>query len=543
MKGRAIILGTDSGTFWTGVGAEPWTDDPAEAATFAEPREAWQAALYLLGTQAEYLDDSAVELHLFSEDDPEKSALATTTDHRSNRPALRRRWRQHFQEPLPPDLPSSPNDEAILSARVSEYLEDLDAVLSSADEVGALRILGGADKGALSLMRAAVERDAEHFRTLMQEHLNERSATAVSTLLGAPPEPVYRQLSTQQLEDVRDENAGYASVASRTSAGAQQQVRPTGAGEGGDAGSEPLPAFVRRHFVQVDGRFYHRHQPDRLAFARKGDSFRARDDSESVATALAEIAAARGWGAIKVSGSKVFRRHVWLAASKRGLEVTGYAPTDAERALSSGTTNAATQRFPMPPRRNNRATPTRIDGNAREPSVGRLLDHGPAPYQHDDALSPSYFVSIASEDGRVATHWGLDLERALKEARAAVGDRIRLTRNPAAMGVGNVDRGDADQAMQRVGRARWSVALEGEGRAASWTPDGQRFDRRVTEDAASRVVERFASTRFASITSADRTRLQDLVADARGRLIGQDGAVSPTRMRETVSLRHAERER
>ena len=36
-----IVLGTDSGTFWTG-GEELWTDDPAEARTFSNPRDAWE---------------------------------------------------------------------------------------------------------------------------------------------------------------------------------------------------------------------------------------------------------------------------------------------------------------------------------------------------------------------------------------------------------------------------------------------------------------------------------------------------------------------
>lgn len=543
MKGRAIILGTDSGTFWTGVGAEPWTDDPAEARTFAEPREAWQAALSLLGTQAEYLEDSAVELHLFSEDDPENVALVTTTDHRSNRPALRRRWRQHFQEPLPPDLPSSPNDEAILNARVSEYLEDLDAVISSVDEMGAVRILGGVDKGALSLLRVVAEQDAERYRTLRQDHLNERSATVVATILGEPPEPVYRQTPTQQLADVRDEDAGYASRDSQTSAAARHQRRPTGAGEGGDAGTQPLPAFVRRHFVQVDGRFYHRRQPDRLAFARKGDSFRAQDDSESVATALAEIAAARGWSAIKVSGSKVFRRHVWLAASKRGLAVTGYAPTDAERALNSGTKNGAAQRFPMPPRRNNRAKPTRIDGNEREPLVGRLLDHGPAPYQHDDALSPNYFVSIASEDGRVATHWGLDLERALKASRAVIGDRIRLTRKPFGAGPNEAERAGSNREAQRVGCVSWSMTVEGEGREAPDMPNQGRFADHADRDLGSRSVERFISTRLPSLTGTDRARFKNLVADASARLRERDGEKPANWSRQMASRRRPQHER
>ena len=44
MTAHDIVLGTDSGTFWTGNDSQPWLDDPREAKVFSSPREAWQAA-------------------------------------------------------------------------------------------------------------------------------------------------------------------------------------------------------------------------------------------------------------------------------------------------------------------------------------------------------------------------------------------------------------------------------------------------------------------------------------------------------------------
>ena len=92
-------------------------------------------------------------------------------------------------------------------------------------------------------------------------------------------------------------------------------------------------AFVRRHFVRAGDGFYYRQNPEQLAFEIRGETFRARDSSLSVATAMVELAESRGWSALKVKGTKDFRRLVWAAAAKRGMAVDGYAPTAGERAM------------------------------------------------------------------------------------------------------------------------------------------------------------------------------------------------------------------
>ena len=538
MTAGVIILGTDSGTFWTGKAAEPWTDEPAAAMAFHSPRAAWQTAERLEQTETDYLEDSAVELHLRAEHDPQQTTLVTTTAHRSNRPGLRRRWRQHLKEPLPPDLPSPSGNDSVLIARIAEYLQDLDAIPSpTGDGAGQLEAI---DRGVLAVLGAAANQNPQRLRALVREHLDHQHGSALLAMLGLSPEPDAQRPAPQSRQQVRDDRAEYQSEHSQTSAPAEEPVAPTGAGEGArHAVAEVLPMFVRRHFVQVDGRFYHRRQPDRLAFERNGAGFRARDDSEGVAMALVEIAAARGWGAIKVRGSNSFRRRVWLAASRRGLEVMGYAPTNTERALSEESANRSKQRS-NDTRRRTIPTESRIEGNARSPVVGRLLDHGRAPYLYNEARSPSYFVSIEGEHGRIATYWGLDLERALKESGVAVGDRVRLTRDPASAGVDNFKLVDGDQADRRAGRATWSVSLVGEGRAVPRTPDQQPFDRSVPGDAASRAVDRFASMRLAALTSADRARLQHLVAAARDRLSTGNAEMLPTWPPKTADLRWAE---
>ena len=45
-----------------------------------------------------------------------------------------------------------------------------------------------------------------------------------------------------------------------------------------------------------------------------------------------QIAQARGWNEIKISGSEKFRQEVWLEASVRGMAVKGYTPNEADKA-------------------------------------------------------------------------------------------------------------------------------------------------------------------------------------------------------------------
>ncbi len=58
--------------------------------------------------------------------------------------------------------------------------------------------------------------------------------------------------------------------------------------------------------------------------------------------------------------------------------------------------------------------------------AGRLVEHGTAPYEHDPKNRDSYFVTLENDRGQKHTVWGVDLERAMKEAAPDIGDRIGL---------------------------------------------------------------------------------------------------------------------
>ncbi|MFP3709707.1 LPD7 domain-containing protein [Paraburkholderia sp. SIMBA_009] len=220
----------------------------------------------------------------------------------------------------------------------------------------------------------------------------------------------------------------------------------------------PVPSHVARRFAQGNkNQYFFDQQRQKLAFVDKGLRLETKDASPVVAESLVEIAMARGWETLRVKGSKDFRREVWLAAELAGAEVVGYDPTEADKELLE----RKLEERGMPKRE--AAQKANVDLNAVEPAsapeqtldkpagavakkrvmpeaaqeaesaaagvlVGRVLAHGAARYQHKDDNDMSYFVRVATANGKEREVWGKDLSRAMSAAGADVGDNVSLSR-------------------------------------------------------------------------------------------------------------------
>ena len=76
------------------------------------------------------------------------------------------------------------------------------------------------------------------------------------------------------------------------------------------------------------GRTEYRFRGDTTRVAFTESTFRLATDtnSPSVARSMVDVAQARGWRALRVSGDEDFKRIVWLEASVRGVKALGYEP-------------------------------------------------------------------------------------------------------------------------------------------------------------------------------------------------------------------------
>lgn len=198
-----------------------------------------------------------------------------------------------------------------------------------------------------------------------------------------------------------------------------------------------VPQEIERRFVRVGREFYF---PDGArAFSDRGRKLTTPSENTEVIRSLIEIARARGWQSLVVSGTERFRREAWLAAQAAGIEARGYRPTEFEQARAVRARARAQGReseretVPTAPDESQAGKPERAERTPKDRAQprgwikGRLIEHGPANYRNNPAEAHSYFVKIETERGE-RTVWGVDLERALKQAlsRPQVGDQVAL---------------------------------------------------------------------------------------------------------------------
>lgn len=71
----------------------------------------------------------------------------------------------------------------------------------------------------------------------------------------------------------------------------------------------------------------------RIAFTESTLRLATDANSPSVARSMVDVAQARNWGTLKVSGHDDFKRMVWLDASSRGIKTLGYEPSHTDLEL------------------------------------------------------------------------------------------------------------------------------------------------------------------------------------------------------------------
>ncbi|WP_088283009.1 LPD7 domain-containing protein [Ideonella sp. A 288] len=118
------------------------------------------------------------------------------------------------------------------------------------------------------------------------------------------------------------------------------------------------------------GRTEYRFRGDTSRVAFTESTFRLATDtnSPSVARSMVDVAEARNWRGVRVSGNEDFRRMVWLEASVRGVRALGYEPNPADLELLKREREA---------RLVNRIEPARGDGpSAAEGPVEKASGRG-----------------------------------------------------------------------------------------------------------------------------------------------------------------------
>ena len=251
---------------------------------------------------------------------------------------------------------------------------------------------------------------------------------------------------------------------------------------------------LKSQYLLAENKFYFRDNTKTLAFQDAGKTISSDLDSPQIIRSMLELSASKGWSAIKLNGTDVFKRRAWVEAQTMGLKTQGYEPDDFDRnelaqrlatqAIDSSLRNTITpveapslnqQNSPADQTTNAKAgnpQPSASDepqndlaqrygtrlardlqkalsrkgfdpsssqtgdaldyvaGLATSPRVfvGKLIDHGVAPYEFNEKATSSYYAKLQTEYGE-KTIWGVDIPRALSTSGGAEitkGDEILL---------------------------------------------------------------------------------------------------------------------
>jgi len=288
---------------------------------------------------------------------------------------------------------------------------------------------------------------------------------------------------------------------------------------------DQLPERVRKRYLRAGNQYFLKDAPYQLAFEDLGPYLVTEHNRPDVVESMVDMAHAKSWQRIRVSGHEAFRSEVWLQATLLGIDVSGYEPKAADLARLADARQArldnrieveadvaataapgaqgrgdpgpvpvaarpgvpgvaANGTSPATPRHDAASVPrTAADRSTagNEPDtprryVGQLLEHGSAPYLHNPARSDSHYVVFRDRVGVDQAVWGVDLERAVRESGAGIGQQIVLenlgkrlvtVRVPVFDGAGNVV-GEEDK---DVYRNTWQVEAAQRGQEAPASPE------------------------------------------------------------------------
>lgn len=89
--------------------------------------------------------------------------------------------------------------------------------------------------------------------------------------------------------------------------------------------------MVAKHYTQDGNAYRSAYNKDKIEFVDRGSRLHAYNPvSTFTARALAEIATARGWKSLEVTGKTTFQQSMYVEATSRGIEVHGYQATEKD---------------------------------------------------------------------------------------------------------------------------------------------------------------------------------------------------------------------
>ncbi len=215
-------------------------------------------------------------------------------------------------------------------AEVTYRAKTLPEIVGKADQLGSSRFVAVTEDGKRTLVRKV---DDEWQRGPQLPAAPERAldpppardevleATHIMPALAAAKTPAQSERTDTKAIAKIDAQAEHAALVARVEAALMDRY------------------IIKRAPVTVGdmtiGRTEYRFRGDTSRVAFTESTFRLATDtnSPSVARSMVDVAEARNWKALRVSGNEDFKRLVWLEASARGVRTVGYEPNPGDLEL------------------------------------------------------------------------------------------------------------------------------------------------------------------------------------------------------------------
>ncbi|MHC3803304.1 LPD7 domain-containing protein [Escherichia coli] len=558
------ILRDDQGRFWDG---QEFGD--LEDAKRYEPVEALKVAVHVSRQYESELEGSHIYIRAVEQDEPSDSdgVHVVNTDQAMNWPHLEAAYKRGFGLNLD-------RDEALAITARSPA-----AALDNQEQAAApAAALDNQEQAAAPA--AALDNQEQAAAPAAALDNQEQAAAPAATLGNQEPEEnavepfIERKIETadadvrawltnsrQPIGELIEEDERKAQHRPQAEGEFSSEPSQTPKGQASNSDFEAttfkpiVPEKVAKSYIEVDGKYYFGNRPDSLAFVDKGAKLQTKLSSEQVAASMVDIAEARGWTELQLSGTEDFRRAAWLEAASRGLASRGYKPKEEDLARLKKLTNDRTsneiepreQADVVPPAAKGKEQPTNQDKQqgqqaAQSPQMakaaaatatadkqqpeaaapaqevnrlaGKLVEHGKAPYEHNPDNNGSYFVTLENADGQQSTTWGVGLEKAIEESQAEAGQHVELEnlgRKPV-----QVEKQIKDEKGNVTGtktvnsyRNEWAVKAEA---IRDSSRDAKELVKEhpdlINEITAVKLAEKFAA---ANLSAADQARFMERV--------------------------------
>lgn len=215
--------------------------------------------------------------------------------------------------------PTTPGERYELRDPFSEtvhHAKRFDEMAAKAEKLGSNRFTAIDDQGRRTLVRQVEGQWVRGALRSIQDPSAPEAASNSQTVLGAQP-------ARQALPHRDTPDSQHAAQAERAARIAQLQEALTQRYV-----VKRAPGLAQHVSGQTEYRF--RGDTTRVAFTESRFKLATSTNSPSVARSMVDVAEARQWKSLRVSGNEEFRRIVWLEASVRGVKTVGYEPLPAD---------------------------------------------------------------------------------------------------------------------------------------------------------------------------------------------------------------------